>query len=312
MRYTVLAVLSSVCLLVSCSESKDIFDVPHDGYTLFKANFEDIDLAGEKSSYVWKMEKGIGVFGSESGVNEKYVLKKACEGKAEGEFYGSRVSGDGIMAYYPYDEKFTLHDGYMTYTLPDRQIYSSDDTILGQFDKYAGYAYAFKDLENGLKFRYASGLLSIMMDLSETVTLTHILLSCSTKNLAGVGKLAEDMSLSFAAGGLNKVEVEFSDEALSKRNDTMTAFPVVLPAGTYHELTLVVKTAERNDIMVTLDSLDIVRVTADDFIVTEVVVGTDPLGGYGIVGGLEFDHMTTRDNTDALDKFVVVGGLELE
>lgn len=312
MRYTILAVLSALFFLVSCTEGKDMFDVPHAKYTLFKADFENVDLAGEKSAFIWKKENGIGVFGSESGVNEKYVLKKAYDGKAEGEFYGPLVTGDTIKAYYPYSEKFALHDGAMAYSLSASQAYRLGSTLIEQFSNYAGYAYAFKENENELMFRYASGLLTVKMDFPEAVTLERMTLKGAENNLAGMGKVSPDMSISFAAGGLNSIEVVFDEDALSQKNDTKTAYPIVLPAGKYHDLTLVMESKERNNIMVRLDSLEILKVTSGEFMVTEVTVGMNPLGEYEVVGELEFDYVTTRDNTDVLNKFEIVGDLELE
>ncbi len=312
MRYTIITVLSAICLLTACSDKgEDMFEVPDQGYTLFKADFEDIDLAGEKSAYVWMMEKGIGVFGSEGGVNEKYVLKKAYEGKPEGEFYGPLVCGDSIRAYYPYAENFSLHDGALAYSLPASQTYSVENTLLEQFDRYTCYAYAFKDEENGLKFHYMSGLLSVKTTLSETATFTSMKLTSPKADLAGVGKVASDLSLSFAAGGLNSVEVDFGKGIRVREKSNDIAFPFVLPAGKYRDLKLVMKSEERDDILVRLDSLEVRRVTAGDFMVTEVEVGPDGLGGYKVVGGIEFNYVTTKDNTELLDKFEVVGGLDL-
>ena len=59
-------------------------------------------------------------------------------------------------------------------------------------------------------------------------------------------------------------------------------------------------------------SLEILKVTSGEFMVTEVIVGMNPLGEYEVVGELEFDYVTTRDNTDVLNKFEIVGDLELE
>ena len=66
--------------------------------------------------------------------------------------------------------------------------------------------------------------------------------------------------------------------------------------------------------MVRLDSLEIRRVAAGDFIVTEVTVGTNPLGGYTVVGDIDFDRINNCviPTCSGLDKFKVVGGLELE
>ena len=100
MRKITIAIISTVCLLTSCSveNGKDIFDVPYSGYTLFEADFEAVDMRGERTDFLWDIETGIGVFGSEEGVNEKFTLKKAYDDKAFGEFYGPLVSGNKIMA----------------------------------------------------------------------------------------------------------------------------------------------------------------------------------------------------------------------
>ena len=77
MRYNIIAMLSAVCLLTSCSVEggKDIFDVERSGYTLFETDFEAVDMDGQKSDFVWNKDLAIGVFGSEGGKNEKYTLK---------------------------------------------------------------------------------------------------------------------------------------------------------------------------------------------------------------------------------------------
>ena len=72
MRYITLTIISVMCLLASCSVEggKDIFDVPYTGYTLFEADFENVDMLGEQSDFLLNIQDGIGVFGSDKGVNE--------------------------------------------------------------------------------------------------------------------------------------------------------------------------------------------------------------------------------------------------
>ena len=125
MRKITIAIISTVCLLTSCSveNGKDIFDVPYSGYTLFEADFEAVDMRGERTDFLWDIETGIGVFGSEEGVNEKFTLKKAYDDKAFGEFYGPLVSGNKIMAYYPYSEGLSLYDGNLPYSLSPYQTF---------------------------------------------------------------------------------------------------------------------------------------------------------------------------------------------
>ena len=54
MRYITLAIISVMCLLASCSVEgeKDIFDVPYTGYTLFEADFENVDMLENSSEIV--------------------------------------------------------------------------------------------------------------------------------------------------------------------------------------------------------------------------------------------------------------------
>ena len=142
MRYITLIILSALCLLSSCTveEGKDIFDVPHMGYTLFEADFEAVDMLGSESDFVMSIQDGIGVFGSEKGLNEKYTLKKAFDGKAAGEFYGPAVSGETIMAYYPYSATVNLYDGALPYVLSPVQSYSKEVSVLDHFLANSEYA----------------------------------------------------------------------------------------------------------------------------------------------------------------------------
>lgn len=290
MKYTVIAMFSALCLLASCSEKDggDIFDVPQTGYTLFEADFEDVSLAGDKMAAVWSKDLAIGVFGSQAGINEKYTLKKAYDGKAAGEFYGPLVKGDMIMAYYPYSESYALYDGSLAYTLAPNQAYTAEKTFMRQFEDYAGYVYAFNDSDNRLRFRYASGLLSIRFAFEIPVTVLSLQL-VSENEIAGQGKLNQDMSVEFGAGGVRTVKVDCGQGIISKTEQGFAEYPVVLPAGTYDDITLVVKVEGGNDIVNELDSFEIDRISVGDYDVTEVTIGTSGLGGFEIEGGLDFD-----------------------
>ena len=287
MRYTLIAILSGLCFLTSCTVDggKDIFDVPQAGYTLFEADFEDIDIAGDKLNALWDKDLAIGVFGSKSGENEKYTLKNAFDGKAAGEFYGALVEGGQIMAYYPYSENFSLYDGTLTYNLASIQAYDQAGTLLDQFCRYAGYAYAFNSSDNKLRFSYVSGLLSVEVGFEVPVVVTGIELISEDKSLAGVGKV-----LVIGAGGVKKVALECAEGVPSKSEGAFARYPIVLPAGTYEGVTLVIRAEGMDDIACRLDPFEIEPVTAGAYKVTEFVVGTGALGGFEIVGGLEFEQ----------------------
>ena len=292
MRYTLIAILSGLCFLTSCTVDggKDIFDVPQTGYTLFEADFEDIDIAGDKLNALWDKDLAIGVFGSKSGENEKYTLKNAFDGKAAGEFYGALVEGGQIMAYYPYSENFSLYDGTLTYSLASIQAYDSSRSLLEQFCVYAGYAYAFNHSDNKFSFGYVSGLLSIEVGFEVPVVVTAIELISENKSLAGVGKVMPDMTVVIGAGGVKKIVMECAEGVISKSEGVFVKYPIVLPAGTYEGVTLVIRAEGMDDIACRLDPFEIEPVTAGAYKVTEFVVGTGALGGFEIVGGLEFEQ----------------------
>ena len=290
MRYTLIAILSGLCFLTSCTvdEGTDIFDIPQTGYTLFEADFEDVCIEGYQPA-LWDREKGIGVIGSKSRTNEKYVLKKAFDGKPVGEFYGALVEGDRIMAYCPYSEDFDP-DGGMTYTLDPNQSYVQGTTVLEQFYKYAGgYMYAFSSSDNRLRFSYASGVLAVRIGYPEVFRVTGLELVSEDAGIAGTGMVESDMTVSFGDGKLTRVVLQCEDAIYSKAEDgALTIFPIVLPSGKYEGVKLVIETADRDDVIYDLDSFEIRPITAGDYTVTEVVIAGG-LGGFEIEGGLEFE-----------------------
>ena len=290
MRYTLIAILSGLCFLTSCTvdEGTDIFDIPQTGYTLFEADFEDVCIEGYQPA-LWDRKKCIGVIGSKSRTNEKYVLKKAFDGKPVGEFYGALVEGDRIMAYCPYSEDFDP-DGGMTYTLDPNQSYVQGTTVLEQFYKYAGrYMYAFSSSDNKLRFSYASGVLAVRIGYPEVFRVTGLELVSEDAGIAGTGMVESDMTVSFGDGKLTRVVLQCEDAIDSKAEDgALTIFPIVLPSGKYEGVKLVIETADRDDVIYDLDSFEIRPVTAGDYTVTEVVIAGG-LGGFEIERGLEFE-----------------------
>ena len=291
MRYNLLAILSITCLLASCSADgdKDMFDVAQTGYTLFEADFEAVDMGGDNFEGVWDKDIAIGVFGSEAGENVKYTLKNAYDGKAAGEFYGPVVKGEQIMAYYPYSEGYALYEGGMTYALPSTQGYVSENTLLEHFCANAGYAFAFNNSDNKLKFGYASGLFLIKIGFKNPIKVTAIELVSENNNIAGVAKLNPDMSVAFGAGAVKTVCIDFGQGIWSQENGVLAQYPVVLAAGYYEDVKLVIKAEGYDDLICQLDPFEIERISVGDYKLTEVVVSINGLGGFEIEGGLDFE-----------------------
>ena len=291
MRYNLFAILSITCLLASCSADgdKDMFAVDRTGYTLFEADFEAVDMDGDNFEGVWDKDLAIGVFGSEAGENVKYTLKNAYDGKASGEFYGPVVKGEQIMAYYPYSEGYALYDGGMSYTLSSTQVYVSENTLLEHFCANAGCAFAFNNSDNKLKFGYAAGLLSIKFGFNNPINITAIELVSENNNIAGVAKLNPDMSVAFGAGAVKTVCIDFGQGIWSQENGVLAQYPVVLAAGYYEDVKLVIKAEGYDDLICQLDPFEIERISVGDYKLTEVVVSVGGLGGFEIEGGLDFE-----------------------
>ena len=291
MRYNLFAILSITCLLASCSADgdKDMFAVDRTGYTLFEADFEAVDMDGDNFEGVWDKDLAIGVFGSEAGENVKYTLKNAYDGKASGEFYGPVVKGEQIMAYYPYSEGYALYDGGMSYTLSSTQVYVSENTLLEHFCANAGCAFAFNNSDNKLKFGYAAGLLSIKFGFNNPINITAIELVSENNNIAGVAKLNPDMSVEFGAGAVKTVCIDFGQGIWSQENGVLAQYPVVLAAGYYEDVKLVIKAEGYDDLICQLDPFEIERISVGDYKLTEVVVSVGGLGGFEIEGGLDFE-----------------------
>ena len=292
MKCNIILILSAICLLASCSVEeggKDLFNIPLDGYTLFEADFESVDLAGDESDFIWNKETAIGVFGSKSGENKKYTLKNAFDGKSAGEFYGPLVSGDMFMAYYPYSVGLNLYDGALPYSVSPVQSYRQDVSIMDHFLDYSDYVYAFANNDNKLRFGYVSGILAIQVAFTENLTITSIELISDDVNIAGMGRVNPDMSVTMGESGSKHIKVDFGDGIISNVGGKASTYPVVLSAGSYENIKLVLTTVEIGEIVCDLGQLIVERVSAKDYEITEIVVNVGALGGFEVEGDLEFE-----------------------
>lgn len=290
MKKIIATFISAACLVMSCTpqETNDIFDVPQEGYTLFEADFEDLVIAGTSAEMIWEKGIGIGVYGSSEGNNVRYILKNASDGKAVGEYYGPEVSGESISAYYPYSEDYALFDGKMMYSLSNQQVFDGQTTVLEQFIRYAGCAYAFREDGNRLNFRYASGVMSVEVRLSKSEAVRSISL-VSSAPLAGTGKVDSDMTVTLSESASKSIVLDCAEGVVSKEGDVHTKFPIVMPAGTYSDVSLVLTLADGTSIVSEIGTVEIERVTASGQEVKEMIISTGGLGGFEVEGGLEFE-----------------------
>ena len=94
------------------------------------------------------------------------------------------------------------------------------------------------------------------------------------------------MSVSFDNAGTRSIRADFGEGLMSDSVE----YPIVMPAGSYDDLSLVLKVKGMDDMVCVLGALEIERISSDDYTVTKLVVKTGALGGFEIEGGLEFEQ----------------------
>ena len=240
---------------------------------VFQADLESLLFGADQR--VWPQGAAIGVYGSESGENEPFVIKVAGEGFKTAGFYGPVVRGI-IAAYFPYDESYVADASTMPYTLQTRQAYHSDPVKM--FQEYTPMAFAA--MEGGrLKFSYPNGLLKVTVKSQSTVTVKQVRVTSADSKLSGLGVFHADSRVSMTESSQNYVELDCGDGVSATATDgTLNGFYLVLAPGTYDDLQLSV-TLEGADapFACAIPEVEIKKISATDF--SMVTVGFCPDGG---------------------------------
>ena len=202
-------------LSISCGNNRetDLPDVSQKGTTVIQADIESLLLGTE--TRVWPEGAYVGVFGSESGINEKYVLKRSDKGLASAEFYGPEVSGETIAAYFPWSETYTGRAEAMPAHLPAEQDYAEASAI-SIFQNYCPTAYS--SMRDGrMKFFYPFGMLRVRVELFDCLKVQRISFTSADSPVAGKGVILPDGTLKMEGGGVNSVILDCGEgvEAVS-------------------------------------------------------------------------------------------------
>ncbi len=264
-------------LLAGCELGKEDNqpDVSQKGTPLIQADIEGL-LRGEDER-VWPEGAYVGVFGSESGINEKYVLKRAGAGLASAEFYGPLVSGETIAAYYPWSDTFTGRAGAMPAKLTANQEYA-DTGAVAIFQKYCPTAFA--GMKDGrMKFSYPFGLLRVRVELFESLKVLRMSFSASDRAVAGSGVILPDGSLKVEGGGLKTVELDCGEGVSTIKGDGFADFYLTLFPGEYAEAALIIYAEGEDPIVCTLRNFEIPRIDSGSFALANIAVkSNDPQG----------------------------------
>ncbi len=245
--------------------------------TTVVSNIESLLLGDDLR--VWPSGAYIGVYGSEKGNNEKYVLRKADEGLNVAEFYGPNVKGDVISAYFPYDASYGGSADSMPVNLPVEQNHDSANSAGEQFLACCPAAYAFLS-EGTMDFRYPFGMMKVCVALDETLYIDSISLTSAEGKIAGLGRIMPERGL--VMGESSSAGVRLRCGGTASRNGTeVTEFHIVAAPGMYPLLTLTIDARDEEfPIVCVLRDVEIPRISAVDFRLASVVVRGDALSGF--------------------------------
>ena len=274
-----------VLLCISCGDDREALpDVSQKGTTVIQADIESLLLGDE--TRVWPEGAYVGVFGSESGINEKYVLKRSDKGLASAEFYGPEVSGKTIAAYFPWSETYTGRAEAMPAQLPAGQDYA-EASALEIFQTYSPTAYScMRDGE--MKFFYPFGMLRVRVELFDCLKVQRISFTSAGSPVAGKGVILPDGSLKMEGGGVNSVVLDCGEGIDSIREDGFSDFYLTLIPGSYSDAVLVIYAAGEDPIVCTLKGFTVPRIDASDYKLASVTVKSGDPQGF-TVNEQEFD-----------------------
>lgn len=279
--------ISAILVIAACVKKvpEELAPLSLDGRTTVEATIESL-LLGEDSR-VWPEGAAIGVCGSVSGVNEKYLLRKADASLSEALFYGPKVEGE-VSAYYPWNPSYTGSWGRMTAALDNRQVFAPAKGPKEQFLAYSPFAYGFEK-EGKLCFGYPFGVLAIKVELEEDLLLERISLSSETLPFAGTGVVTPE-GIQFETGASHELELVF-DEPVSIRDNSGNPVPfyVVMPPFEYQDLELAFYFTGEQPFVCSAGVVAVPRIDAHSFSLLSMVISSDGPEGFTPVN-VQFDE----------------------
>lgn len=265
-------------LITACVEKvpEDLPPLPQDGRTTVEATLESILLGND--SRTWPEGAAIGVFGSVSGTNEKYLLRKADASLSEAVFYGPQVVGE-VSACYPWDASYTGAWGRMTATLDNRQSYNASNGPKEQFLAYCPMAYGF-EVDGKLAFAYPFGLLSINVDLEDDLSIECITLRSESLPFAGTG-IVSAKGIQFGTGASHELELVFDQPvSIHDASGNPVPFYMVLPPFEYPEMEISFHFAGEAPFVCKTGGLSVPRVDAASFSLLSMIIRSDGPEGF--------------------------------
>lgn len=274
--------------MTGCAEKKFMEFPPVDdsGHTLICADIVSLLFMEGKS--VWPEDAAIGVYGSEKGDNEYYIIKNAGIGYNSASFYGPLVEGQ-ITAYYPYSSSYVGNVDAMPVTIEKDQVYNPEADAVEQYHEYTPQAFGYMH-DDKIDFVYPNGVLSVSFEGNEPLYITDITLLSDVHTLSGLAVFRADGSLDMTNNSFNNVTLDCGEGIPSIIDGKETIFYMVLAPGTYSDLRFSIG-FKGNDkkFICTVPEITIERITAEGFKVTSLKIATTIPDGF-YEEDVEFDE----------------------
>ncbi len=260
-KYRNIFILIAASVIAGCTETRDMEFDPIDTsvYTLVNADFKTFS----DELHQWEADEAIGIFGSESGNNERYVIKEAGIGHTQASFYGPMVKGE-IAGYWPYDHSYVAKADAMPFSLVNQQAYHEDAAKM--LEDYSEKAFAYMTEGKKMEFYYPNSVLTLAFDFPEAVTVKGLRVESATSGLAGLGTVGSDGKVAAAESASRSVELSFEQLLLSETEEGLTEYSLIMMAGFYEDLKVVLEIVEDDmPIVWNLPKLELKRISVSDF-----------------------------------------------
>lgn len=230
-KFIFILIVTSVITGCTLTKDKEFAPIDENGYTLVYTDFKALKFSEDQ--LLWPEGAAIGVFGTEMGNNEAYVIKNAYVEHSQASFYGPLVKGQ-IAAYYPYDSSYIGDADAMPMNLEADQAYDAD--LKAMYLKYNPTAFAH--LSDGkMDFYYPTGLLCLQLGFPEAETVKNLRLDSQTTGLSGLGVVSGDGTVQMTESASRYVTLDCGEGLVTMgEGEVLTSFPVVLLPGTYDDL----------------------------------------------------------------------------
>lgn len=277
MKRYITFILISAAILAGCNGADDGIGYDSRERTVFEAVVEN----GPQ----WELGDQIGVYGSDQGANERYVVTRASVGTSgPAEIYGPVVKGSRFMAYYPYDPEYV---GGTADALPmhieGAQTYDND--MMRQYWAHVPMAAGSLGDDGVFHLVYPLGIMAVELHFETVLNVRTITLKSSSLPLAGDISIVEGGRIAPTFTSEKSLTLDCGpDGVLTKEDGSFTRYYFIAPPGEYPamELRIVISTLEGGEYLVHVpEAVTVERLKASDYHVLPVILTSVQAPGFG-------------------------------